>query len=307
MNILHLRYAVEVEKTGSISQAAENLYMAQPNLSKAIKELENSLGITIFRRTSKGVVPTRNGTDLLDYAKNILEQIDEMESRYKNKDKGKQSFGISVPRSSYITNAFTSFIEKLDRSKEIGIDFSETNSMQAVHNVTERGHNLAIIRYQKIYEPYFLKFLRDRGFVREDIWEVEYSVLLSQEHTAAKKNPLYYADLKDGIEIAHGDLTVPNISHVDRQKAEESPARKRIIVYERGSQLDLLTRIPDTYMWATPMPEDILQRGGLLLKKREDVANVCKDVLVYPKKYKLGELDRAFLHEIYHIKEKLSL
>ena len=58
MNTQHLKYAVEVERTGSITQAADNLYMAQPNLSKAIKELEDTLGISIFRRTSKGVVPT---------------------------------------------------------------------------------------------------------------------------------------------------------------------------------------------------------------------------------------------------------
>ena len=68
MNTLHLKYAVEVERTRSISKAAENLFMAQPNLSKAIKELEDSLGITIFQRTSKGVVPTQQGAEFLKYA-----------------------------------------------------------------------------------------------------------------------------------------------------------------------------------------------------------------------------------------------
>ena len=58
MNTLHLKYAVEVERTGSISRAAENLFMGQPNLSKAIRELEETTGITIFKRTSKGVLPT---------------------------------------------------------------------------------------------------------------------------------------------------------------------------------------------------------------------------------------------------------
>ena len=76
MNTLHFKYAVEIEKTRSITQAAENLYMAQPNLSKAIKELENNLGITIFRRTSKGVIPTDQGLKFLEYAKQILIQID---------------------------------------------------------------------------------------------------------------------------------------------------------------------------------------------------------------------------------------
>ena len=63
MNTQHLKYAIEVERTGSITQAADNLYIGQPSLSKAIRELEESLGIVIFKRTSKGVVPTEKGLE----------------------------------------------------------------------------------------------------------------------------------------------------------------------------------------------------------------------------------------------------
>jgi DNA-binding transcriptional LysR family regulator len=72
MNTLHLKYAVEVERAGSITQAADNLFMAQPNLSKAIRELEEGLGITIFERTPRGVVPTQRGVEFLRRAKEIL-------------------------------------------------------------------------------------------------------------------------------------------------------------------------------------------------------------------------------------------
>ena len=79
MNILHLKYAVEIAKTGSLNKAAENLYMGQPNLSRAIRELETSLGITIFERTSRGMIVTADGEEFLQYARRILAQIDEME------------------------------------------------------------------------------------------------------------------------------------------------------------------------------------------------------------------------------------
>ena len=65
MNLLHLKYVVEVEKTRSISKAAENLLMGQPNLSRAIRDLEQSLGVTLFRRTSKGISPTPEGEEFL--------------------------------------------------------------------------------------------------------------------------------------------------------------------------------------------------------------------------------------------------
>ena len=80
MNFSHIKYVVEVENTGSITKAANNLYMGQPNLSKAIKELEAEIGITIFKRTAKGVEPTKKGAEFLKYAKTILSQINELES-----------------------------------------------------------------------------------------------------------------------------------------------------------------------------------------------------------------------------------
>ena len=96
MNILHLKYAVEVARCGSINQAAEALYINQPNLSRAIKELENSLGITIFDRTAKGMFVTPEGEEFLGYAKKILSQIDEVESIYKAGVPIKQRFSIQV-------------------------------------------------------------------------------------------------------------------------------------------------------------------------------------------------------------------
>ena len=106
MNILHLKYAVEISRTKSISQAAENLYMGQPNLSRAIKELEENLGITIFERTPKGISVTPDGEEFLQYAKRIIKQVEDVEAMYKNGREKKQKFSVCVPRASYISYAF---------------------------------------------------------------------------------------------------------------------------------------------------------------------------------------------------------
>ena len=97
MNLLHLKYAVEVAKTKSINQAAKNLYMNQPNLSRAIKELEDSLGVNLFRRTSKGIIVTPQGEEFLVHARNILDQVDEIEAMYKQGKSSKQRFNLSPP------------------------------------------------------------------------------------------------------------------------------------------------------------------------------------------------------------------
>lgn len=156
MNLLHLKYAIEVEKTGSISKAAENLYMNQPHLSKAIRELEQTVGISIFNRTSKGVVPTKKGAEFLLYAKNIIPQIEAMENLYKTNNDSKFKFDIAVPRASYISNAFTEFVKTIAPDAEITIDYRETNSLRVIKNVANNENNLGIIRYQTIYEKNFL-------------------------------------------------------------------------------------------------------------------------------------------------------
>ena len=95
MNLIHLKYAVEVAKTHSISKAAENLYMGQPNLSRAIKELEESLGITIFRRTARGISVTPDGNEFLQRARRIVAQVEEVEEMYQSGSMRKQSFSAS--------------------------------------------------------------------------------------------------------------------------------------------------------------------------------------------------------------------
>ena len=110
MNLMHLRYLVEVEKTGSITKAASSLFMGQPNLSKAIKEVENELGAPIFKRISKGVEPTEKGVEFLECAKAIIQQLDKMENLFKPEVSDINAFKIAIPRASYIAHAFAGFV-----------------------------------------------------------------------------------------------------------------------------------------------------------------------------------------------------
>lgn len=92
MNILHMKYVVSIADHGSINQAAEELHVAQPNLSRVVREMEADLGIQFFRRSSKGMTLTPDGEAFVGQARKILEQVDEMESLYKEKKSGKQRF-----------------------------------------------------------------------------------------------------------------------------------------------------------------------------------------------------------------------
>lgn len=307
MNISHLKYAVEVEKTGSITQAADNLFMGQPNLSKAIKELEETLGIVIFKRSSKGVIPTNKGKEFLSYAKNILSQIDEMESLYKPENKNKISFNISVPRAGYLNYAFTNFVNKLDNDKEIDVNFKETNNMKTINNIMQHEYNLGIIRYQAMHEKYFLNMLLDKDIHYNIIWEFEHLALMSKEHELAFRDEVMYQELKNYIEVVHGELAVSSLPLTDIKKSEQTEhTKKRICVYERGSQFDLLHRVPTAYMWASPLPENLIDDHGLVQRKCSVANQKYKDALIYLKGYKLNELEKSFVEELDKVRDEMT-
>lgn len=300
MNVVHLRYAVEVEKTGSISQAAENLYMAQPNLSKAIKELENNLGIIIFKRTSKGVAATKKGKEFLSYARGLLDQLDQIEEMYQKEKKDKISFGICTPRASYITHAFTQFISNIDEERGIDIDFKETGTIDAINNVIDGEEEVAIIRYPIIHEDYFSGLIQNKGIECESIFEFEYMVLMSQQHPMAQKSVLSLNDLSDYIEIIHGDTTMPYLSVKEnlRENGSLEEGRREIYVYERGSQFDILCNVTTSYMWASPVPQNLLERNRLVQKGCKEADRKYRDAVIYHKNMKDSRLLKAFLAEV---------
>ena len=162
MNLLHMKHALEVAKAGSLGKASEALLIAAPNISRSIKELELDLGITIFERTTKGMILTPDGEEFVNFAKGILGQIEEMEKFYKAGSPKKQKFSISVPRASYIAEAFAEFSKCLSKNAA-EIVYKETNSQQTIQNVLNHDYKLGIIRYADNYDKYFKTMMDEKN------------------------------------------------------------------------------------------------------------------------------------------------
>ena len=304
MNILHMKYAYEVAKAGSLSKASEVLLIAVPNISRSIKELEADLNITIFDRTTKGMRLTPEGEEFMNYAKGILSQIDQVERLYKGNLQKKQKFSISVPRACYISEAFAQFSKTLTK-EPAEIFYKETNSQRTINNLLNHDYKLGIIRYSENYDKYFKAMLEEKGLVYEIVTEFSYCLIMSKNSPLAQYDTITFDDLTDYIEIAHADPYVPSVS-VARAVKEELPDNidRRIFVFERGSQFDLLCKNPQTFMWVSPAPADMLERYDLVQKKCVDNQKVYKDVLIYKKGYKLTNLDKKFITALCESKRK---
>ncbi len=299
MNIIHLKYAVEIARTRSISKAAENLYMGQPNLSRAIRELEENLGITIFNRTPKGISITADGEEFLQYARRIISQVEEMESLYQNEKRHLRRFSISCPRASYLADAFANFAAELEGDDPADIYYKETNSMRTINNVLKEEFNLGIVRYQETFEQYFQAQFREKRFHSEEIAEFSYLLLVHEDHPLAQKDRIVLKDLAPYFEICHADPYVPNLPQIDVKKAELSEfVDKRINIYERASQFLLLEQMPNAFMWVSPLPEELLQKYHLVQITVDAPSRVYKDVLIYRNGYQLSALDKKFIEKL---------
>lgn len=305
MNLTHLKYLLEVEKTGSVTKAAANLFMGQPNLSKTIKEVETEFGSPIFKRISKGVEPTEKGMAFLECAKTIIAQLEKMENILRPDDSELTAFKIAIPRATYIAQAFSNFINSLDRSSRISMNFRETNAISAINGLSDGEFSYAVIRFEEEYEDFFLSLLRDKDLYYEEIWNFPYVALLSENDELAKKDTVNSAELQGYIEIVQGDTTVPYLSSSYLRKTNEAE-HGRIFVYDRGSQFDLLDNVPRSYMWVSPFTESQLHHFRMVQRCCSDEVSHGKDLLVIPKHYKQTELDNAFLKEVKLVRDSLK-
>lgn len=304
MNIVYLRYAVAVAKAGSLNKAAEELFIAQPNLSRAIKELEKELGIVIFDRNSKGITLTSDGERLISYGKKIIRQIDSIEEEFKEK-KYTTVFSLSAPRVSYISHAFAQFSKHLTETDRCEVYYKETNNMRAITNILEKDYKLGIVRYAAVYDKQFRDMAESKNLNYEMIAEFGYVLLMNKNCPLAKKDDVTFADLEGYIQIAHADPYVPSVS-LSEIKKEELPddVDRRIFVFERASQFDVLAENENAYIWVSPVPDDISERYGLTMRKCADNTKVYKDVLIYKKDYTLTKTDKAFITELNDAKRK---
>jgi len=304
LNLLHMKHAMEVAKAGSLSKASEVLMIAAPNISRSIKELEADLGISIFDRTQKGMILTPKGEEFMNFAKEILGQIEEVEKFYKAGAPKKQKFSISVPRACYISEAFAEFSKSLSKDAA-EVFYKETNSQRTINNILNHDYKLGIIRYAENYDKYFKTMLEEKGFQYELVTEFTYSLIMSTDNPLSKKETITFDDLVDYIEIAHADPYVPSMP-LSKVVKEELPdnIERRIFIFERASQFDLLSINPETFMWVSPAPKSLLERYNLVQRKCADNKKVYKDVLIYKNGYKLSKLDRQFITELCESKRK---
>ncbi len=195
MTLQQLKYLVTVAECGNISEAAERLFISQPSLSLAIHNLEAEMGIAAFSRTNKGVIITREGEELLSYARQLLEQAEIMEEHFcKNTDR-QPKFSVSCQHYSFAVNAFVELIKEFDADS---YDFilRETQTGEIIDDVAHGKSELGVIYMGRHNEEFLNKLIKKSSLVFTELYSANPHVFISSEHPLAEKETIDLDELK---------------------------------------------------------------------------------------------------------------
>lgn len=292
MTLQQLRLVRQIAATHSLSAAARALDLAQPNLSRSLKELEKELGVPLFRRTARGMEPTAAGSQFLRYADRILAQLEELESLYAPQPAGFR-LRVTVPRATYIADAFAAMLA--EQPGPMNVQYREAALADALQDAAAGESELAVIRYQDIYQPWVDAQLAQHGLRGQVLRQYRMCLLMSERHPLAGLADVPYHLLARYPQILHGDRQLPVLEAEQRARAAElRVGESRVYVYDRGSQFALLRQLPGSYMWVSPLPAAELARQQLVQKPCAE-AGLNRDVAVWPAAAPLSDAARRFL------------
>lgn len=296
MEIKHLKYILEVARVGSITQASKILYVAQPNLSKIIKKLEDDIGITIFLRSVKGVELTREGQEFLDYSKSIIKQFEGLKDFYTKNRHDLITLSVSSARSSYVCASMISFLNKQYlNDPSLHIKFKEGTNFDVIHDVTNGNCDVGIIRHSASSSDYFLNLSKSRSLTAIPVCINKYMVLMSVDHPLASSDIVCCNDLQNYTEVIHGDFETTIFSFYRNEKINVCPKKNIINVYDRGSLLDIISNVHGTYMWTTSTHKKVLEKYDLIEKDTDIPTEECVDMIIYKTNSKLNNPTVEFI------------
>ena len=196
MTLQQLKYLVTVAECGSISEAAQKLFISQPSLSAAIQNLEKEMGVTAFSRFSKGVVITREGEELLAYSRMLLEQADIMQEHF-GKDKNRTpKFSVSCQHYSFAVNAFVDVIKTFG-SQSYDFTLRETQTYEIIQDVSRLKSEVGILYLSRENENIIGKIITESGLIFEELFTASPHVFISYRHPLAEKECISLYDLKN--------------------------------------------------------------------------------------------------------------
>lgn len=196
MTLTQLRYAITVANANSMNEAARILFISQPSLSAAIRELEEEIGIELFRRSNRGVSMTPEGEEFIGYAKQVVEQYELIESKYVQKEKVKKKFSVSMQHYTFAVNAFVEMVKQFGMD-EYEFAVHETKTYEVIENVKNFKSEIGILYLNEFNHKVLEKLFTEYGLEFHELLQCHIYVYMWKGHPLADRKEIALEELAE--------------------------------------------------------------------------------------------------------------
>lgn len=297
VTIQQLKYIVSVVENGTITEAAKKLYISQPSLSNAIKDIEEEVGITIFIRSRAGIVVTPEGMEFVGYARQVLRQMELLEDKYISHTPGKIRFGVSSPQYVFSTNAFVDIVEEFGKERFEFI-LHETTVHQILDDVKNQFSDLGIIYVSRENEQAMRKTLEENKLSFYELFTVKPQVFVRASHPLAEQSCVQLEELQryPRINFMQGK---EDHAHFSDELYGDLSNDKSIRITDTGSLVNLLLGtdaytisngffpryLQGTKIVGIPLAEDEVMSIGYILSEKQELSELGRVYIDKLKQY----------------------
>lgn len=296
MTLQQLRYLIAIAEYGSINAAAQNLYVSQSSVSLAIKELEQKLGISIFTRSNRGVTLTNDGTELLGYARLVIEQADMLEARYTNKCNARMRLAVSTQHYAFSVQAFINVVEAC-RGNDYEFIMRESNTAEIIEDVRAFRSEMGILYTDSFNRRVLEKAFSDANITFFPLFNANVHVFVGEHHPLATRTLLAPDDLGPYPRYSFEQGST-NSFYYSEEPLSYLPHTRNIRISDRGTLTNLLTR-HDGYILSTGVLSAEMQSGIVSIPL--DVSEHMQVGYITHNERKPGELVLHYIDELHTV------
>jgi DNA-binding transcriptional LysR family regulator len=238
MTLQQLKYVIEVSNQGSINEAAKRLFISQPSLSNAIRDLEAEMQITIFERSNKGISLSKEGVEFLSYARQVVEQAELMESRYLNAKPSPQHFSVSTQHYAFAVNAFVNLVREYGND-EYELALRETQTYEIIEDVKSLRSEIGILYMNEFNGKVINKLLKAANLQFNSLFTAKPHIFISSRNPLAEQSIVTIEQLQQYPYLSF-DQGEYNSFHFSEEILSTMTHRKSIHVNDRATLFNLL-------------------------------------------------------------------
>ena len=248
MRIQQLHYIIKIVETGSMNEAAKQLFITQPSLSNAVRDLEREMGIEIFIRNPKGITLTKDGVEFLSYARQVVEQTALLEERYKSQGHTRELFSVLAQHYAFVVNAFVSLLKETDMTR-YELFLRETRTYEIIDDVKNFRSEIGVLFLNSYNHDVLTKMFDDNHLTYTSLFKAHPHIFVSKDNPLAKHQSVSLSDLEDFPYLSY-DQGIHNSFYFSEEIMSQISHKKSIVVSDRATLFNLMIGL-DGYTIAT--------------------------------------------------------